>query len=182
MAFARANSDHPARVFSAWESARQTAMERAALNRNLATVSGRGDRAKHAESDILQAIRQGLSRLSVSAEVEGVESGDRADWQSMYSGALQALGIAPKQQGQYQLILTVNEAPIERQQRWFWWRGGVDITLQSDDAVLAKSSHSFKASATERHVVEQRAREKLLDQLPQAIYATLTSVHSESAN
>lgn len=175
MDYARQHSDRPVRVFSAWEQARQWALERQALNRNLATVAGRGLPARTSATELLQSIRSGLAALSV------VGVADSAEWQSVLSGGLEALGVADRanEEAEYRLLLEVDSSPVEFRQQWHWLRGGIELTLLRGDQVMAKQRHSFKVSATEAHVVEQRAREQMIDQMPGHLYALLTSALGE---
>lgn len=175
MDYARRHSDRPVRVFSAWERARQWALEREALNRNLTTVSGSGLSARTSTDELLQSIRSGLAALSV------VGVADSAEWQSVLSGGLEALGIADRaeEEAEYRLLLEVDSSPVEFRQKWHWLRGGIEFTLLRGDQVMATQRHSFKVSATEEHVVEQRAREQMMEQMPDYLYSLLTSAVGE---
>jgi hypothetical protein len=66
--------------------------------------------------------------------------------------------------------------PVQKKQGWYWLRGSTEMSLIYQGEALVKKRWPLKVSATDKGMVEQRAKDKLSAQMTTYLYELITSV------
>ena len=157
-------------ALAALEQARKIETERSNLNRNLAVVSGKGIKASHDQASLENMLRNALATLYFDAEA------DSPELQQTLEAAIGRLGITLDGNAPYRLFATLDTEPVQLKQGWYWLRGSTQLNLQYQGETLAKKRWPLKVSAVEQGMVEQRAKDKLSEQMADYLYELITSV------
>jgi len=157
-------------ALAALEQARKIETERSNLNRNLAVVSGKGIKAPHDQASLEKMLRNALATLHFDAEA------DSPELQRTLEAAIGRLGITLDGNAPYRLFATLDTEPVQLKQGWYWLRGSTQLNLQYQGETLAKKRWPLKVSAVEQGMVEQRAKDKLSEQMADYLYELITSV------
>ena len=157
-------------ALAALEQARKIETERSNLNRNLAVVSGKGIKASHDQASLENMLRNALATLHFDAEA------DSPELQQTLEAAIGRLGITLDGNAPYRLFATLDTEPVQLKQGWYWLRGSTQLNLQYQGETLAKKRWPLKVSAVEQGMVEQRAKDKLSEQMADYLYELITSV------
>ena len=157
-------------ALAALEQARKIETERSNLNRNLAVVSGKGIKAPHDQASLEKMLRNALATLHFNAEA------DSPELQQTLEAAIGRLGITLDGNAPYRLFATLDTEPVQLKQGWYWLRGSTQLNLQYQGETLAKKRWPLKVSAVEQGMVEQRAKDKLSEQMADYLYELITSV------
>jgi len=157
-------------ALAALEQARKIETERSNLNRNLAVVSGKGIKAPHDQASLEKMLRNALATLHFDAEA------DSPELQQTLEAAIGRLGITLDGNAPYRLFATLDTEPVQLKQGWYWLRGSTQLNLQYQGETLAKKRWPLKVSAVEQGMVEQRAKDKLSEQMADYLYELITSV------
>jgi hypothetical protein len=168
--YASQQAPNPVVALAALEQARKIENQRSNLNRNLAIVSGKGIKAPHDQASLEKLLRNALARLHFYAEA------DSPELQQNLESAIGALGITLDKKAPYLLIASMDTEPVQQQQGWYWLRGSTQLSLMFQGETLAKKRWPLKVSALDKGMVEQRAKDKLSEQMTDYLYELITSV------
>ena len=168
--YAGQQAPNPVVALAALEQARKLEVERSNLNRNLAVVSGKGIKAPHDQASLEKMLRNALAILQFDAKA------DSPGLQQNLESAIGTLGITLNSEAPYRLIGSLDTEPVQQQQGWYWLRGSTQLSLEYQGETLAKRRWPLKISAVEQGIVEQRAKDKLSEQMADYLYELITSV------
>jgi hypothetical protein len=168
--YASQQAPNPVVALAALEQARIIETQRSNLNRNLAIVSGKGIKASHDQASLEKLLRNALASLHFYAEA------DSPELQQNLESAIGALGITLDKKAPYLLIASMDTEPVQQQQGWYWLRGSTQLILMFQGETLAKKRWPLKVSALDEGMVEQRAKDKLSEQMTAYLYELITSV------
>ena len=161
---------NPVVALAALEQARKIETERSNLNRNLAVVSGKGIKAPHDQASLEKMLRNALATLHFDAEA------DSPQLQQKLESAIAALGITLDSKAPYRLMASLDTEPVQLKQGWYWLRGSTQLSLDYQGETLAEKRWPLKVSAVDKGMVEQRAKDKLSEQMADYLYELITSV------
>ena len=161
---------NPVVALAALEQARKIEIRRSSLNRNLAVVSGKGIKAVHDQASLEKLLRNALASLHFHAEA------DSAELQQNLESAIGILGITLDKNAPYLLTASMDTEPVQQQQGWYWLRGSTQMSLVFQGETLASRRWPLKVSAQDEGMVEQRAKDKLSEQMIAYLYELITSV------
>lgn len=170
VAYASQQAPNPVAALAALEQARKLETRRSYLNRNLAVVSGKGIKAAHDQSSLESLLRDALATLHFRAVADSPEIRQNLE------DAISALGITLDKNAQYRVTATLDTEPVKQQQGWYWLRGSTQLSLVFQGETLAQKRWPLKASALDPGMVEQRAKDKLDEQMTAYLYELITSV------
>ena len=168
--YASQQAPNPVVALAALEQARKIETERSNLNRNLAVVSGKGVKAPHDQASLEKMLRNALATLHFDAKA------DSPELQQTLEAAIGRLGITLDSDAPYRLSASLDTEPVQLKQGWYWLRGSTQLNLQYQGETLAKQRWPLKVSAVEQGMVEQRAKDKLSEQMADYLYELITSV------
>jgi hypothetical protein len=168
--YASQQAPNPVVALAALEQARKIESQRSNLNRNLAIVSGKGINAPHDQASLEKLLRNALASLHFHA------AADSPELQQNLESAIGALGITLDKKAPYLLTASLDTEPVQQQQGWYWLRGSTQLNLMFQDETLAKKRWPLKVSAMDKGMVEQRAKDKLSEQMTAYLYELITSV------
>jgi len=167
--YASQQAPNPVVALAALEQARKIENQRSNLNRNLSVVSGKGIKAQYDQASLEQLLRNALSTLHFHAVA------DSPQLQQSLESAISALGIRLDNNAPYQLIASMDTEPVQQKQGWYWLRGSTELSLIYQGEALAKKRWPLKVSAMDEGMVEQRAKDKLSEQMVPYLYELITS-------
>jgi len=168
--YASRQAPNPVVALAALEQARKIENQRSNLNRNLSVVSGKGIKAQYDQARLEKLLRNALVALHFHAEA------DSPQLQQDLESAIGALGVTLDKNAPYQLIASMDTEPVQLKQGWYWLRGSMQLSLIYQGETLAKKRWPLKVSATDKGMVEQRAKDKLSEQMTTYLYELITSV------
>lgn len=168
--YASRQAPNPVVALAALEQARKIENQRSNLNRNLSVVSGKGIKAQYDQASLEKLLRNALVTLHFHAEA------DSTQLQQDLESAIGALGVTLDKNAPYQLIASMDTEPVQLKQGWYWLRGSMELSLIYQGETLAKKRWPLKVSATDKGMVEQRAKDKLSEQMTTYLYELITSV------
>ena len=168
--YASQQAPNPVVALAALEQARKIEIQRSNLNRNLAVVSGKGIKAPHDQASLEKLLRNALASLHFHAEA------DSAELQQNLESAIGTLGITLDKNAPYLLAASMDTEPVQQQQGWYWLRGSTQMSLVFQGETLASRRWPLKVSAQDEGMVEQRAKDKLSEQMIAYLYELITSV------
>jgi hypothetical protein len=168
--YAGQQAPNPVAALAALEQARKIENRRSNLNRNLSVVSGKGITAHYDQASLEKLLRNALVTLHFHAVA------DSPQLQQSLESAIGALGITLDKNAPYQLIASMDTEPVQKKQGWYWLRGSTELSLIYQGEALAKKRWPLKVSATDKGMVEQRAKDKLSEQMATYVYELITSV------
>ncbi len=168
--YASQSAPNPVAALAALEQARKLEARRSILNRNLAVVSGNGIKAPYDQAGLEKMLRNALATLHFDAEA------DSPELQQNLESAISAVGITLDRKAPYRLIASMDTEPVQQQQGWYWLRGSIQLSLEYQSDTLAKKRWPLKVSAMDQGLVEQRAKDKLSEQMTAYLYELITSV------
>jgi len=168
--YASQQAPNPVAALAMLEQARKIENQRSNLNRNLSVVSGKGIKAHYDQARLEKLLRNAL----VSLHFHSVA--DSPQLQQSLESAIVALGITLDKKAPYQLIASMDTEPVYKKQGWYWLRGSTQMSLIYQGEALAKQRWPLKVSATDKGMVEQRAKDKLSAQMATYLYELITSV------
>ena len=168
--YASQQAPNPVAALAALEQARKIENQRSNLNRNLSIVSGKGINAHYDQARLERLLRNALVSLHFHAVA------DSPQLQQSLESAIGALGITLDKNSPYQLIASMDTEPVYKKQGWYWLRGSTEMSLIYQAEALAKKRWPLKVSATDKGMVEQRAKDKLSEQMAIYLYELITSV------
>ncbi len=168
--YASQQAPNPVVALAALEQARKIENQRSNLNRNLAVVSGKGIKAAHDQASLEKLLRTALASLHFHAEA------DSPELQQNLESAVGTLGITLDKEAPYLLAASMDTEPVQQQQGWYWLRGSTQMSLMYQGETLASRRWPLKVSAQDEGMVEQRAKDKLSEQMSAYLYELITSV------
>ncbi len=168
--YASQQAPNPVVALAALEQARKIENQRSNLNRNLSVVSGKGIEAHYDQARLEKLLRNALVTLHFQAVA------DSPQLQQSLESAIGTLGITLDKNAPYQLIASMDTEPVQKKQGWYWLRGSTELSLIYQGEAVAKKRWPLKVSATDKGMVEQRAKDKLSAQLTTYLYELITSV------
>ncbi len=168
--YASQQAPNPVAALAALEQARKIENQRSNLNRNLSVVSGKGIKARYDQASLEKLLRNALAVLHFHAVA------DSPQLQQNLESAIATLGITLDKNAPYQLTASMDTEPVQLKQGWYWLRGSTELSLIYQGEALAKKRWPLKASATDKGMVEQRAKDKLSEQMTTYLYELITSV------
>jgi hypothetical protein len=168
--YANQQAPNPVVALAALEQARKIENQRSNLNRNLSVVSGKGIKAHYDQARLEKLLRNALTTLHFHAVA------DSPQLQQNLESAISALGITLDKNAPYQLKASMDTEPVQQKQGWYWLRGSTEMSLNYQGEALAKKRWPLKVSAMEEGMVEQRAKDKLSEQVVNYLYELITSV------
>ena len=157
-------------ALAALEQARKLEIQRSNLNRNLSVVSGKGIKARYDQASLEKLLRNALATLHFHAVA------DTPELQQSLESAIVEMGVTLDKNAPYRLIASMDTAPVQLRQGWYWLRGSTELSLIYQGEALAKKRWPLKVSATDEAMVEQRARDKLSETMLTYLYELLTMV------
>jgi hypothetical protein len=167
--YASQQAPNPVVALAALEQARKIETERSNLNRNLAVVSGKGIKAPHDQASLEKMLRNALATLHFDAEA------DSPELQQNLESAIATLGITLDSKAPYRVIASLDTEPVQLKQGWYWLRGSTQLSLEYHGETLAEKRWPIKVSAVDKGMVEQRAKDKLSEQMADYLYELITS-------
>ena len=168
--YASQQAPNPVVALAALEQARKIEHQRSNLNRNLSVVSGKGIKAYYDQASLEKLLRNALVSLHFHAVA------DSPQLQQSLESAIGALGIRLDKNAPYQLMASMDSEPVQLKQGWYWLRGSTELSLIYQGEAMAKKRWPLKVSATDKGMVEQRAKDKLSAQMATYLYELITSV------
>ena len=168
--YASQQAPNPVVALAALEQARKIEHQRSNLNRNLSVVSGKGIKAYYDQASLEKLLRNALVILHFHAMA------DSPQLQQNLESAIGALGITLDKNAPYTLMGSIDTEPVQLKQGWYWLRGSTELSLIYQGEALAKKRWPLKVSATDKGMVEQRAKDKLSQQMTTYLYELITSV------
>ena len=168
--YASQQAPNPVAALAALEQARKIENQRSNLNRNLSVVSGKGIKAHYDQARLERLLRTALVTLHFHAVA------DSPELQQSLESAIGTLGVTLDKNAPYQLVASMDTEPVQKKQGWYWLRGSTELSLIYQDETLAKKRWPLKVSATDKGMVEQRAKDKLSEQMATYLYELITSV------
>ncbi len=168
--YASQQAPNPVVALAALEQARKIENQRSNLNRNLTVVSGKGIKATHDQASLEKLLRTALASLHFHAEA------DSPELQQNLESAVGTLGITLDKEAPYLLTASMDTEPVQQQQGWYWLRGSTQMSLMYQGETLASRRWPLKVSAQDEGMVEQRAKDKLSEQMSAYLYELITSV------
>ena len=168
--YASQQAPNPVVALAALEQARKIENQRSNLNRNLTVVSGKGIKATHDQASLEKLLRTALASLHFHAEA------DSPELQQNLESAVGTLGITLDKEAPYLLAASMDTEPVQQQQGWYWLRGSTQMSLMYQGETLASRRWPLKVSAQDEGMVEQRAKDKLSEQMSAYLYELITSV------
>jgi len=167
--YASQQAPNPVVALAALEQARKIENQRSNLNRNLSVVSGKGIKAQYDQASLEQLLRNALSTLHFHAVA------DSPQLQQNLESAISALGITLDENAPYRLMASMDTEPVQKKQGWYWLRGSTELSLIYQGEAMAKKRWPLKVSAMDEGMVEQRAKDKLSEQMVTYLYELITS-------
>jgi hypothetical protein len=168
--YASQQAPNPVVALAALEQARKIEHQRSNLNRNLSVVSGKGIKAYYDQASLEKLLRNALVILHFHAMA------DSPQLQQNLESAIGTLGITLDKNAPYTLMGSIDTEPVQLKQGWYWLRGSTELSLIYQGEALAKKRWPLKVSATDKGMVEQRAKDKLSAQMTTYLYELITSV------
>ncbi|MYM62639.1 LPP20 family lipoprotein [Pseudomaricurvus sp. HS19] len=161
----------PVAAMRALALARQTQLQRDELNRSLMIVAnGQGIRSRYSLPDIENLLRNGLAELTIQVRA------DDASVAAELQRALTQMGVRVVTKDSYlSLAGSLDLAPVEQRQGWYWQRGSYELIFRQGEKVMAKQRWPLKASSTEEGLLEGRVRDEINRQLPARVFELLST-------
>jgi len=168
--YASQQASSPVTALNALKRARLAQIQRDQLNQNLMIVAdGRGIQSKYDSAGVETLIRNGLTSLKIQIRAED------PSLQAEIQQALSTLGVTIADQSNLVIQGTLDVAPIEQKQGWFWLRGSYELVFSDGNRVLAKQRWPVKVSSTEANLLPQRLRDEINSKLPGYVFDMLSS-------
>ncbi len=168
--YASHTADSPVSALTALKRAREQQIHREELNRNLMVVAdGHGIEGRYDLPAVEKLVRDALASLEVS--VDAADDSIRAEIQR----ALAQLGVHVVTGSNLVLSGSLDTAPVESRQGWFWQRGSHELIFRDGNRVLAKKRWPIKVSSTEEGMLPSRVRDEINAQLPNRVFELLSS-------
>jgi len=167
--YASQQAPNPVAALAALEQARKIENQRSNLNRNLSVVSGKGIKGYYDQASLEKLLRNALATLHFHAKA------DSPQLQQSLESAIATLGITLEKNAPYLLVGSMDTEPVQLKQGWYWLRGSTELSLIYQREALAKKRWPLKVSATDKGMVEQRAKDKLSEQMTTYLYELITS-------
>ena len=170
VAYASTTATTPIAALQALSHAREAQVQRDELNRSLMIVAdGKGIQGRYSLPDVEKLLRNGLAELqiTVTAEDESVT----AELQR----ALTQLGVSVVDNSNLSLAGSLDLAPVEQRQGWFWQRGSYELIFRQSGEVLAKQRWPVKVSSTDEGLLAGRVRDEINQQLPARVFELLST-------
>jgi len=167
--YASQQAPNPVAALAALEQARKIENQRSNLNRNLSVISGKGIKGYYDQASLEKLLRNALATLHFHAEA------DSPQLQQSLESAIVTLGITLEKNAHYLLMGSMDTEPVQLKQGWYWLRGSTELSLIYQGEALAKKRWPLKVSATDKGMVEQRAKDKLSEQMTTYLYELITS-------
>ncbi len=167
--YASQQAPNPVAALAALEQARKIENQRSNLNRNLSVISGKGIKGYYDQASLEKLLRNALVTLHFHAEA------DSPQLQQSLESAIVTLGITLEKNAPYLLMGSMDTEPVQLKQGWYWLRGSTELSLIYQGEALAKKRWPLKVSATDKGMVEQRAKDKLSEQMTTYLYELITS-------
>jgi hypothetical protein len=168
--YASQQAPNPVVALAALEQARKIEHQRSNQNRNLSVVSGKGIKAYYDQASLEKLLRNALVILHFDAVA------DSPQLQQNLESAIATLGITLDKNAPYQLKGAIDTEPVQLKQGWYWLRGSTELSLIYQGEAIAQKRWPLKASATDKGMVEQRAKDKLSKEMATYLYELITSV------
>ena len=167
--YASQQAPNPVAALAALEQARNIENQRSNLNRNLSVISGKGIKGYYDQASLEKLLRNALATLHFHADA------DSPQLQQSLESAIVTLGITLEKNAPYLLMGSMDTEPVQLKQGWYWLRGSTELSLIYQGKALAKKRWPLKVSATDKGMVEQRAKDKLSEQMTTYLYELITS-------
>jgi len=168
--YASAKAENPVSALNALNQARDILTARERANKNLMVVAdGRGIKGQYDIAEVNNLIRDSLAALKVA-----IRAGDDSV-RTELEQALASLGVQLVEKSNLILHGNMDVAPVEEKQGWYWLRGSYELQFEDNGVALAKKRWTIKVSATDKAVLEKRARDEINQNLPQYVYELLSS-------
>ncbi len=156
-------------ALTALNQARASQSERDNLNRSLSIVSTSSNQGKYSTEQLEELIRQALATLQFAVQA------DKETLVTELQSAIGNLGIQYQPQSSTVLSAVMDTEPVEQKQGWYWLRGSYELSLSTGGTVIAKKRWPIKVSATDKGMVQQRAKDSINSQLPNHVFELLSS-------
>ena len=169
--YASQQAPNPIVALAALEQARKIEHQRSNVNRNLSVVSGKGIKANYDQASLEKLLRDALATLHFNAQA------DSPQLQKSLQSAVSTLGITIDKNAPYQLSASMDTEPVQKKQGWYWLRGSTELSLIYQGEALAKKRWPLKVSATDKGMVEQRAKDKISEQMAAYLYELISTVN-----
>ncbi len=168
--YASTRAENPLVALRALKKAHGLQLERDQLNQNLMVVAnGKGVDGRYDLPALEKLIRDGLASLKIAVKAE--DPSVKAELQK----AIADLGIQSVEESNLALHGSMDMAPMETRQSWYWLRGSYELIFYDGNKVLAKQRWPVKVSSTEPNLLQQRARDEINRNLPQYVFDMLSS-------
>lgn len=168
--YASHQAPNPIVALAALEQARKIEHQRSNLNRNLSVISGKGIKAHYDQASLERLLRDALATLHFNAQA------DSPQLEKSLQSAISTLGITLDKNAPYQLSASMDTDELQKKQGWYWLRGSTELSLIFQGEALAKKRWPLKVSATDKGMVEQRAKDKLSEHMATYLYELISSV------
>ncbi len=161
----------PVAALQALARSRQAQLQRDELNRSLMIVAnGQGISSRYSLPDLEKLLRNGLAELQL--QVIADDPSVAAELQR----ALAQMGVRVVTGESYlSLSGSLDLAPVEERQGWFWQRGSYELIFRQAEKVLAKQRWPIKVSSTEQGLLAGRVRDEINQQLPTRVFELLSA-------
>jgi len=167
--YARQQAPTPIMALKVLEQARKIESQRSNLNRNLSVVSGKGITGHYDQAKLEVLVRDALVKLHFNVVA------DSDQLQQSLESAIGLLGITLDERSLYQLKATMDTETIQKKQGWYWLRGSTELSLMHKGEVIVKKRWPLKVSATDKGMVEQRAKDMLSMKMVDYLYELIIS-------
>lgn len=168
--YASQTADNPVAAMRALTSARLQQQRRDALNQDLMIVAdGQGVSSRYDSAGVEALLRDALAELRITVVAQSDSLA--AEMQR----ALAQLGVQVVGESNLRLAGSLDLAPVEAKNGWFWQRGSYELIFADGTEVLAKRRWPLKVSATESGLLGSRLRDELNRQLPDRVIELLSS-------
>lgn len=165
--YASDEAPNPLLALNALEKARQRQVTRLNDNNNLRVVSGEGIHAEHSVAMLSHKIDMQLAHLLLQTQTE-------QQLEQVLESSAAKVGVNIVPESQYKLAFTLEKQAVEQKQSWYWLRGSLVLSVLEKDKGISELRKTFKISAQDPALLNQRLDDKLTKQLPNYIYELLT--------
>lgn len=168
--YASHTAPNPIAALRALTSASQQQQRRELLNQDLMIVTdGQGVGSRYDSAGVNALQRDALAALQVSVAAQG------DSLVAELQRALAQLGVEVVNDSNLRLTGSLDLAPVEAKNGWFWQRGSYELIFADGGEVLARQRWPLKVSATESGLLASRLRDELNRRLPGRVIELLST-------
>lgn len=166
--YANNTANNPVAALQALQQAVVKQLTAESLNRKLLQVSAQGQSFNHSAAELVQQLQDALAMMTVQVQT------DSPTLQAQLESAASQLGMKVSTEAQFQLVGKMDTTPIQKIQDWYWIRGAYVLTFKEGSNSLSQQRYPIKVSATDREMVQQRAKDAIDSTLPVDLFALIT--------